>query len=81
MWAPPRATQRARTTAISSGGRFGFSVMAVDASGKAAEVEKLSFDVLPKPQFKIVTTNVRANTAGDGYTDPGATTTYIVGSA
>ena len=61
-------------------GQFGFSVMAVDASGKAAEVEKLSFDVLPKPQFKIATTNVRGG-AGDGFTDPGAPTTYIVGSA
>ena len=44
-------------------GQFRFSVMAVDASGKAAEVEKLSFDVLPKPQFKIATTNARARTA------------------
>ena len=59
---------------------YTFSLLAVDKGGSPKVLENMTFDVKPRPVFKVGTGGSRVNSAGEEYTDP-RTATIIVGES
>lgn len=63
---------------FSAVGNYSFSVLAVDAGGKTAEVESLNFTVVNPPVFKVTVLSTRTEIADD-FINPATTSGFVVG--